>query len=397
MLESTHQKKIVNDFERRFFARPTHLATAPGRVNLIGEHIDYCDGFVMPMALKKIIAIAFRKVEGKTGRIVSGSQSDEIQELDLTASQVAGEPRWMDYVRGVIHVYREQEQQEVPGFEAMIFADLPMGAGLSSSAALELATAIMIESLVGIRKTIDKRAMLCHRAENEFVGVPCGVMDQLACANGKQDHLIFIDCRSTCTKLIPFPIQDVQVIIANSNVSHELGESQYALRRRQANAALTKLGKSSWRDVSLRDIDNTFQHQNKSVECRRARHIVSETERVIEAAAAVEVKDFERFGRLMNESHYSLRNDFEVSCSELDSLVDIALEIGTTGGVLGSRMTGGGFGGSTVTLVNCGVADSVIQTLTDSYVEQVDIKPDVFVARPGDGARCYQLQSDCET
>jgi galactokinase len=363
--------------------RPANVvAAAPGRVNLIGEHIDYCDGFVMPFAIDRYIVIAAALNGTRSVTLRSDGQPDAT--IDLQARQSIAEPQWANYLRGVIDGFQDLGY-EIPGFDAVVVSSVPGGAGLSSSAALECATATLLEGLLGISLTKKQKALLCQTAEHRFAGVPCGIMDQFASTFGEADRLVMIDCRSAEPSMVPFENPDLAVIIANTRVHHQLSDGGYAVRRKHTEDALALLEKPSWRDVSLVDVEAKWSALGDPVN-RRARHVVTEIERTQQAAQALAAHDFILLGKLMDASHESLRHDFEVSCDELDLMVKIAREIGAAGGVLGARMTGGGFGGSTVTLCESKHAEAIMQTMRQQYQQATQIEPEIFCSRPSRGA-----------
>jgi galactokinase len=367
----------------RLDSKSTITAAAPGRVNLIGEHIDYCDGFVMPFAIDRYVVIA-GCANGTSQARIATSLNDQIAVIDLTKPQEAGDPKWANYLRGVIHGFQTRGHH-IPGFDAFILSSVPGGAGLSSSAALELATATFLEGLLDTRLETREKALLCQKAEHDFAHVPCGIMDQFASAFGSPNRLILIDCRSGEPELVPFENPDLTVLISNTMVHHELSDGGYAARRKHTEEGLAILGKASWRDVTAADVQANWDRLGDPVN-RRARHVVGEISRTIAAAAALARNDFETLGPLMAASHDSLRDDFEVSCDELDIMVEIARKIGRKGGVIGARMTGGGFGGSTVTLCESRKAAEIATTLATEYEKATGIKPQIFASRPSQGA-----------
>jgi galactokinase len=366
-----------------FGAAPTFVAAAPGRVNLIGEHIDYCDGFVLPFAIDRHIVIAGALSETPVARIKSGSNGEMVS-FPVDQPVVVGGPQWSNYLRGVIRAFQDRGHT-IPGFDAFIISSVPRGAGLSSSAAIECAMATFLEILLDTVLDTKEKALLCQKAEHDFAGVPCGIMDQFACAFGKSNKLVLIDCRSGEPELVPFDNPDLTVIIANTMAHHELTDGGYAERRDQTERALRLLGKASWRDVSEADILANWDALGEPLN-RRSRHVASEIARTIAAASALGRNDFETLGPLMSASHDSLKNDFEVSCEELDLMVDIARNIGRDGGVIGSRMTGGGFGGSTVTLCESNKAASIAETMFAMYLQMTGIEAEIFASRPSQGA-----------
>jgi len=360
-------------------------AAAPGRVNLIGEHIDYCDGFVLPFALEQNIIIAAAPNESSTVRLASSLGGDTV-EIDISGDIPEAEPKWANYPRGVMHYFREETGCALPGFDAYITSNLPSGGGLSSSAAFELATATLLEGLTSIILDIKTKALLCQKAEHNYAHCPCGIMDQFASAFGEQDRLVMIDCQSGEPTLVPFANPDLTVIVANTCVEHELSDGGYASRRKATEDGLKIIGKPSWRDVTIEDVEAAKESMGDVV-YRRSRHVVGEIQRTADAAKALEQGDFQVLGSLMYASHASLRDDFEVSCKELDIMVEIAQALGSDGGVIGSRMTGGGFGGSTVTLCESAKAQGIISTMRAQYTERTSITPEIFTSRPSQGAR----------
>ena len=362
------------------------LAAAPGRVNLIGEHIDYCDGFVLPFAIDRYIVIAGAPNGTSQARIATLSMP-ETAELDLSQPQQVGQPKWANYLRGVIRGFQDLGHS-IPGFDAYILSSVPGGAGLSSSAALECAMATFLEGLLDTRLDTRAKALLCQKAEHDFAHVPCGIMDQFASAFGKQDRLVLIDCQTGEPELVPFENPDLTVLISNTMVHHELSDGGYAARRRHTEEGLAILGKSSWRMVTAEEVESCWEAMGDPIN-RRARHVVGEIARTQAAAAALARHDVEALGPLMAASHDSLRDDFEVSCPELDLMVEIARSIGRSGGVIGARMTGGGFGGSTVTLCESSRAASIATILTEEYQRVTGIVPQIFASRPSRGAHLY--------
>jgi galactokinase len=367
----------------RLNSKATITAAAPGRVNLIGEHIDYCDGFVMPFAIDRYIVIAGCANGTREARI-SSAITDEIVTLDLNKFKEPGQPKWANYIRGVIRGFQDRGHH-IPGFDAYILSSVPGGAGLSSSAALECATATFLEGLLDTVLDTREKALLCQKAEHDFAGVPCGIMDQFASAFGKPNRLVLIDCQSGEPELVPFENPDLTVLISNTMVHHELSDGGYAARRKHTEEGLATLGKASWRDVTAADVQSHWEMLGEPVN-RRSRHVVGEISRTIAAAAALARNDFETLGPLMAASHDSLRDDFEVSCKELDIMVEIARKIGRNGGVIGARMTGGGFGGSTVTLCESRKAAEIAKTLASEYEKATGITPQIFASRPSLGA-----------
>jgi galactokinase len=368
-----------------FSKQPTVIAAAPGRVNLIGEHIDYCDGFVLPFALEQNIIIAACPNDGSIVRLASSLGGDPV-EIDVSSDIAEADPKWANYPRGVMQYFRKETGCTLPGFDAYITSNVPSGGGLSSSAAFELATATLLERLSGITLETKAKALLCQRAEHNYAHCPCGIMDQFASAFGEQDRLVMIDCQNGEPTLVPFENPDLTVIVANTCVEHELSDGGYASRRKATEDGLQIIGKTSWRDVTVEDLECAKEKMSDLV-YRRSRHVVGEIQRTSDAATALSQSDFSTLGELMYASHKSLRDDFEVSCEELDIMVDIALALGKKGGVIGSRMTGGGFGGSTVTLCESSKADAIIAAMEEQYTARTGITAEIFTSRPSQGAR----------
>jgi galactokinase len=376
-------------FERRYGRRPRWIVAAPGRVNLIGEHIDYNDGFVLPMAIDRYCIIAADRADAEDDARVFSVATDEEAMISLTAPQkhpTSG--HWSNYVAGVIAGCLARGMQPA-GFQAVIDSGVPFGGGLSSSASLEVAMATLMEVMTGTVFEPVEKALLCQKAEHEYACVPCGIMDQFASVMGRANHLMLLDCRSREIEHIPLVDPGITVLIINTNVKHELSGGEYAERRGQCESAARKMGVSSLRDVTQAQLESSRETLD-AIEFRRARHAITEIRRTSEAAAAIKTGDWQRVGRLMYASHDSLRDDYEVSCRELDLLVDLARHFRPGDGVIGSRMTGGGFGGCTVSLVETSKAQKVTDNLARSYRDQTGIEPSVLTSRPARGAHVVQ-------
>jgi galactokinase len=383
--------QVVEEFRQRYGRNPQYIVAAPGRVNIIGEHTDYNGGFVLPMAIERYVVIAADKSnqlstagEKAAARVYSANKNDAAP-IQVSGKITPGPATWSSYVQGVVAGFVERGL-EVPAFDAVIRSTVPLGGGLSSSAALEVATATLLEAMLDRSLEPVQKALLCQWAEHKFAGVPCGIMDQFSSTLCTADHLMLLDCQSQEVKLVPFTATDVTVLIANSNVKHELTGGEYAQRRAQCEAAAKTLGVETLRDANRGQLD-AAKDRLGDVNYRRARHVVGEIDRTVKAAAAISAARWDEVGRLMYASHDSLRDDYEVSCEELDLLVALAKEIGPAGGVIGSRMTGGGFGGCTVSLVKTESAAKVAATLHDHYQQQTGIMPALFTSRPAQGAR----------
>ena len=357
---------------------------APGRVNLIGEHTDYNDGFVMPAAIDfytwaKVTALDNRKLQ-----IHSENFGEEV-EVDLDDPNITRRNHWSDYPVGVA-VILERAGYRLRGARLEIQGEVPIGSGLSSSAAIEVATACALTSINGIE--IDKRelALLCQRAENEFVGARVGIMDQFVSLFGQEQKALLLDCRSLDFRLLPLP-DNVRLIICNTMVKHALASSAYNERREQCEAGVRVLARHFPNITALRDATLDQVEQVKSelseVVYRRCRHVITENERVLAAGEALEHGDLNWFGKLMAESHRSLRDDYEVSSKELDLMVEFARRVE---GVYGARMTGGGFGGSTVNLVAVERVEEFQERVAQWYEEALKIRPEIYVCTASNGA-----------
>jgi len=355
------------------------VVIAPGRVNLIGEHTDYNDGLVMPCAIDRGLRIAVVPRAG--GRcLVSSDRGGPAAAIDLDQPLVPGRADWARYVEGVLAGFQRLGWR-VPAFEAAITADLPAGGGLSSSAALEVGIATAVETLCGRRLDPVEKALLCQRAEHEFAGVPCGIMDQFAVTLARRGHALLIDCRSRVVEHVPLG-EDVAVLVIDSGVKHALADGAYAARRRECESAAVRLGVPALRDVALADWP-AAERRLPDPERRRARHVVTEIARVVDFAAAARAGDWITAGRLMNAGHASLRDDFEVSCRELDLICD---SVAGLAGVWGCRMTGGGFGGCAVVLVEASRAAAIAAAAATRCGEVLGREPAMFLTRAAAGA-----------
>jgi galactokinase len=381
-LNELAQSTAVN-FKRNSGQTARWIAAAPGRVNLIGEHTDYNDGFVFPMALERYTVIAAAPNGTHKITLTSGT-TEGAATIDLSQPLQRGEPSWANYVKGVI-VGFQRLGQKIPGFDAHIESTVPVGGGVSSSAALEVATATLLEAITGKKLTPVQKGLLCQKAEHEFALMPCGIMDQFISVMGKAGHVLLLDCQSRRTKLVPMKSKAVAILVINTNVKHELTGSEYPDRRRQCEAAAQALGVKSLRRSTLAEV-NAAPSKMTNLVFRRARHVVTEITRTTEAAAAFARGDWATAGELMYASHASLRGDYEVSCPELDDVVAIAHGLGRKGGVYGCRMTGGGFGGCCVALVQASKVKTIAAKIASAYKAQTKITPSLFVSRPGQGA-----------
>jgi galactokinase len=371
-------------FTRCFGHPPRWLVAAPGRVNLIGEHTDYNEGFVLPMAIGRYIVMA---ADANTRRQVTlhSETTGETASFSLRPNVQRGEPGWSNYVRGVIAGFQKLGKGTT-GFDAVIESSLPFGGGLASSAALEVATATLLEAMAGPALQPLEKAALCQQAEHDFAGVPCGIMDQFVSIRAREDHALLLDCRSQTATSVAMTDPAVTVLIINTHVRHKLAETEYAKRRSQCEAAARVLKVAALRDATPEALE-AAQSQMEPVVFRRARHVISENARTVQAAQAIQASDWARVGEFMYASHASLREDYEVSCPELDTVVEIAQAIGAGGGMIGCRMTGGGFGGCAVSLVKTNAVQRITRGLDAAYEKKTGRQAHIFSSRPAASAR----------
>lgn len=378
--------QVAEQFARVYGRQPRWIAAAPGRVNLIGEHTDYNDGFVFPMAIERYTVVAASPSLGGAKSVQMQTTAGQAPALINLAQTLAPAPKgnWINYPLGVIAGFAARGAA-IEGFDALIHSTVPLGGGLSSSAALEVATATLLEAMT--RQSLDPvdKALLCQKAEHDYAGMPCGIMDQFISVMGQADHILLLDCRSRKTELVPMTDHSVAILITNTNVKHELTGGEYAQRRSQCEAAARALGVPSLRDASFSQLEAN-KSKMSPVEFHRARHVIGEIDRTVEAARGVRASNWTQVGKLMYASHASLRDDYEVSCAELDAVVEIASATGEAGGVFGCRMTGGGFGGCTVALVKASSVQSISDHISSEYEKRTGIKPTIFLSRPAAGA-----------
>ena len=380
--------KICREFRRVFpdaGRDPIFVARAPGRVNLIGEHTDYNDGYVLPMAVDRTLAIAFQPVSQPRAELISldFNQRASFSFDDMCPCE---EMPWLNYPQGVAWALKEAGHSP-GGLRGVVAGDVPLGAGLSSSAAFEVAAATAFCRAGGIELPGVETATLCQRAENEFVGMRCGIMDQYVSVFAAEGHALLIDCKTLEHRQVPLPNRDTTILVCDTGVKHELVATEYNTRRAECEEALRRLVEAEPDVRSFRDV--TAEHVAKHATLlegpllKRARHVVSESQRVLDAVAALEADDAPTFGRLIDASHESLRDDFAVSCAELDTLVDLARH---QAGTLGARMVGGGFGGCTVNLVRTEAVEAVRAAVTEGYQAATGREAATYVFRPAAGA-----------
>jgi galactokinase len=368
---------------RQRFGREGQIFAAPARVNLIGEHTDYTGGFVMPMAIDfRTVAVVSAREDGRA--VFYSANYDEEFGFEIASQTRTPGGSWSDYPAGVLWSLRE-EGLAVGGFSMSLEGDVPLGAGLSSSASVEVATAMALLGHAGVELPLEKVATLCRRAENEYVGAKSGIMDQFAVAGCVANRAMMLDCRSLEYELLPLPDQ-VRVVICNSMVKHAVATGEYGERSTEVEAGQAVLqrerGVKLLRDATLEDL-NACRDLMSVASFKRCRHIITENARVGEAREALLRGDMERFGELMVEAHVSVRDDFEASCEEVDVLVAIAMQ---QAGCFGARVTGGGFGGCTVNVVRADAAEGFTAILRREYAAKTGIAADCFVCVPSDGA-----------
>jgi galactokinase len=379
----------ISAFQRRFGDQPV-LFRAPGRVNLIGEHTDYNDGFVMPAAINFSAYAAIGPRQDKELHLYSANLDDK-RTLNLDALSGAPSGHWSDYVRGVAAVL-QSSGAKLRGANLVVSSDVPIGSGLSSSAALEVATATALLGASGVEMPREELALNCQRAENEFTGAHCGIMDQFISCFGKSGHALLLDCRSLERELLPLS-DEAKLVVCDTKVKHNLAGGEYNQRRAGCELSVKYLQRSlpnirALRDVTLEQLQEFGQGLPHEI-FRLAKHVISENARVLAAATALKKSDLQQFGDLMFQSHQSLRDDYKVSCKELDVMVQLAT---STPGVIGARMTGGGFGGCTVNLVQKDLVQAFVSRMATGYREETGITPEIFICEAADGASQVELR-----
>ncbi|MFX0095997.1 MAG: galactokinase [Candidatus Hodarchaeota archaeon] len=376
---------IQEAFEDYFNYSPTAVVRAPGRVNLIGEHTDYNEGYVLPVAIDFQVLMAARARSDKLIHLYSLNLG-RASYFSLANLIFDSEDLWSNYVRGVAF-FLEKEGYSLLGMDAFVHGNVPLGAGLSSSAALEVATATVFERISNFNLDGRKKALICQQAENEFVGMNCGIMDQFVCCLGKEDHALLVDCRTLEYNHIPINLKDAYIIIGNTNKQRGLVDSEYNARRQECEKAVETFAQILPNVTALRDVTPEQFHQHRDrltpVAQKRAEHVITENERVLQSVSALRKGDLEEFGHLMNLSHESLRNLYQVSCFELDVMVELARKVP---GVWGSRMTGAGFGGCTVSLVQAESVDQFQKEVGPKYRSRTGLKPEFYICRAQNGA-----------
>jgi galactokinase len=364
-------------FKSVFGTEPDVIAAAPGRVNLIGEHVDYSDGFVLPFAISSRTTVSIKKRSDQKIRLASAQRNAAIFETSIADLKPKSEGKWERYPLGVIWVLGIKE-----GLDIYVDGKVPLGAGLSSSAALECSIATALNALFNLNLNLKDLARATQRAENDYVGVPCGIMDQSISLMGKAGHALLLDCRDLSTKLVKMDLADsnLELLIVDTQAHHSLVDGGYAERRAACESAATKLG-NSMRELSLEELE-AGKNKLTEIEYRRARHAVTEIARVLQCVTALENKDFILVGELINKSHASLRDDYNVSCPELDIAVAASIEAGA----LGARMVGGGFGGSAIALVKKTEIEKTKSAVIAAFANKGFKAPRFFESLPSQGA-----------
>ncbi|MER6124035.1 galactokinase [Streptomyces sp. NPDC001795] len=375
---------VREGFEELYGTAPEGVWTAPGRVNLIGEYTDFNEGFVMPFALPHTaVAAVSRRTDGVL-RLHSADVEGPVVELHVDELQPLTNTSWAAYPAGVVWVLREAGHA-ITGADLHLSSTVPTGAGLSSSAALEVVTALALNDLYDLGLTRPELARLAQRAENDFVGVPCGVMDQTASACSTEGHALHLDCRDLSIRQIPFDLasQGLSLLVVDTRVKHALGDGAYAERREGCEEGARQLGVSHLRDVAYEDLESALARLSDERVRRYVRHVVSDDHRVDQVVALLDAGDVRAIGPVLTEGHVSLRDDLRISCPELDLVVDTA----NASGALGARMTGGGFGGSAIVLTEASDADTITKAIEEAFGSAGFTAPRVFPAVPSAGAR----------
>jgi galactokinase len=386
-----HDPAVLRSMHLERFKVDPAIFAAPGRVNLIGEHTDYAEGFVMP------VAIDFATLAGisprSDGKIAIHSENfQETRFFDAASLPRSATRHWSDYPIGVVAMLAE-EGHRISGFSLSLWGDVPLGSGLSSSAAVEVATALAVTSHLEARYTPPELARICQRAENNFVGANSGIMDQFISANGAEDHALLLDCRDLSFKLVPLP-PHVALVIANTMVKHSVAGGEYATRRAEVEQACAAIARHRpkvrfLRDATVEDLDRWGAEMPPNA-LKRARHVITENLRTVAAAEALLKGDLARLGRLMAEAHWSYSHDFEASCPEADTMVELARDLP---GLIGARLTGGGFGGCTINLVERAQAPAFAEALAGRYTSSVGIRPQIHICRAAGGAHRIELRA----
>lgn len=384
-------QEITDEFNNHF-GDEYILVRSPGRVNLIGEHTDYNDGFVLPAAIDKMIVLAMAPNGTETGRFYSVDMAESF-ETDITADLQKNSIQWTNYILGAVEQLKK-EGYEVRGFDCVFGGNIPIGAGLSSSAALEGGVIYGLSKMFDLQLSQLDMALMGQRVENDFVGVRCGIMDQFVNIHGKTGHALKLDCRSLEYELFPFRRSDIGIVLCDTGIRRELAGSEYNIRRQQCEEGVDKLRIHNPHIRNLRDVDlftlNKYKDELNPVVYKRCRYVLEENKRVHNACEHLVNNDFNSFGQRMYESHYGLRDMYEVSCNELDALVEIAKD---SPGVLGARMMGGGFGGCTINLVEENQIPAFISNTQKAYKEITGDDIEIYRTNFGGGTKLLSTES----
>lgn len=374
-------EEIRKLFREKFSGEPV-IIRSPGRVNLIGEHTDYNDGFVLPAAIDKFIIIALKAAEGSTCKIYSADYQ-QMDEFPLSQAEPAS--GWKTYLRGMIHFVQQATGEFPAGINAVIGGNIPIGGGMSSSAAICCGIGMGLKHIFGLKISRLQIALLAQKTEHEYAGVRCGIMDQYAVLHGRESQLIRLDCRDISAEYIPFNFPDFRIVLVNTMVRHNLADSEYNRRREQCEQGLKILKQylpelKSLRDLSISDLEN-YRRSLDEVVYRRCKYIAEETRRLLTGCQLLEAEDLAAFGTQMYEAHTGLKNDYEVSCAELDFLVAYAKDFG----IIGARMMGGGFGGCTINLVNLDQLQDFSEKIKAAYHQRFNVIPEIYIGSIVDG------------
>jgi galactokinase len=381
MVPSSPRESVLKCFEEKYGNAPEYLVRAPGRVNLIGEHTDYNDGYVMPLAIDYAVWIAFSHITEPEVRIHS-IDFDQSVVMPINHALTKGKG-WSEYLKGLITILKHYKF-EIVGWKGIMVGNVPIGAGLSSSAALSLALTRAFGTVSNWDWNPSQMARICQLAENQWVGVNCGIMDQMISALGQEEHVMLIDCRSLKTTPVPLP-EGVRVVILDTGTRRGLVDSAYNERRNQCESVATYFGEKALRDVSYKQLEEA-KAKIDPIQFRRARHVIKENERVLDCAESLRLGNPERVGELMHASHLSLRDDFEVSSEALDLMVESSLG---TPGCYGARMTGAGFGGCAVALVETKHTENFVKKVLNSYQTSSGNKALLYVCKAAEGTSVF--------